>query len=183
MALTSEQASHALRDLEAVSQRSGQLYRYQRTAPMLVMWGVLWFIGFGATQLSPAFAQWLWLALDIVGVLGCIYLGRRAKDDASPNTSWRWLGSILTIIVFCVLVLKILPPSASSQVGALFALVVALFYVLAGLWIGARLAIIGVALAALTVFGYIMLPVYFAVWMAAVGGGALVLGGLWLRTA
>jgi hypothetical protein len=183
MALTSEQASQALRDLEAVGQRSGKLYRYQRTAPMLVLWGVIWFIGFGATQLSPARAQWLWLALDIAGVLGCIYLGKRAHHDGSTNTSWRWLASVATTAVFCVLVLTILPPSNGAQVGAFIALIVALFYVLAGLWIGARLVIIGIALAALTVFGYFMLPLYFALWMAVIGGGALILAGLWLRTA
>ncbi|MGA7777195.1 MAG: hypothetical protein WCA85_05730 [Paraburkholderia sp.] len=183
MALSSEQASQALRDLEAVSQRSGQLYRYQRTAPMLMLWGVIWIIGFGATQLAPASAPWLWIVLDVVGVLGCIYLGKHGKHDASANTSWRWLASILTIAAFYVLALTILPPSHGSQVAAFIALIVALFYVLAGLWIGTRLAIIGIALAALTVFGYFMLAAYFALWMAVVGGGALILGGLWLRTA
>ncbi|RFU48590.1 hypothetical protein [Paraburkholderia sp. DHOC27] len=183
MALTSEQASQALRDLEAVSQRSGKLYRYQRTAPMLILWGVIWIVGFGATQLAPARAGWLWIVLDIAGVLGCIYLGRRGHADASASQSWRWLGTIAAIGAFYVLALTILQPTSGAQVAAFIGLLVAMFYVLAGLWIGVRLAIIGLALAVLTVFGYYMLPAYFALWMAVVGGGALILAGLWLRTA
>ena len=35
----------------------------------------------------------------------------------------------------------------------------------------------------LTVGGYFWLAPYFMLWMAGVGGGALILGGLWLRTA
>jgi hypothetical protein len=35
----------------------------------------------------------------------------------------------------------------------------------------------------LTIVGFFVLPAIFMLWMAVVGGGALVLGGLWLRRA
>jgi hypothetical protein len=35
----------------------------------------------------------------------------------------------------------------------------------------------------LTLFGYVTLASHFYLWMAVVGGGALVLAGLWLRRA
>ncbi|HVB86508.1 MAG TPA: hypothetical protein VNK23_07585 [Candidatus Dormibacteraeota bacterium] len=44
-----------------------------------------------------------------------------------------------------------------------------------------RMAILGFAVGALTAGGYFSLPQYFLLWMAGVGGGALILGGLWLR--
>ena len=62
-------------------------------------------------------------------------------------------------------------------------LIVALFYFLGGLWIGSRLAVTGLALAVLTLVGYYLFPAYFLLWMAVVGGGALILAGVWLRTA
>jgi hypothetical protein len=58
-----------------------------------------------------------------------------------------------------------------------------LFYFLSGLWIGSRLAVTGLALAVLTLVGYYLFPAYFLLWMAVVGGGALILAGAWLRTA
>lgn len=182
MALSSEQASQALRELEAVTQRSGQLYRYQRFAPMLMLWGVIWLVGFALSHFLPANAGWVWIALDIVGVSGCIYLGRRGKQDASNSTSWRWLASAFSIIVFYIVVLNILQPVSGPQAAALISLIVALCYFLGGIWIGARLAVTGIAVAALTLFGFYMLPAYFLLWMAVVGGGALILAGVWLRT-
>jgi uncharacterized membrane protein len=183
MALSSEQASQVLREVAAVSHRSGQLYRYQRFAPMLVLWGVIWLIGFSMTNFFPARASWLWIALDVIGVAGCIYLGGKGKQDASNSGAWRWLASIATIFAFYIVILNIFQPFSGQQSAVLITLLVALFYVLGGIWIGARLTITGIAMAALTLVGYYLFPAYFFLWMAVVGGGALMLAGLWLRTA
>ncbi|SDI19684.1 hypothetical protein [Paraburkholderia phenazinium] len=182
MSLSSGQASQALRELEAVTQRSGQLYRYQRFAPMLILWGVIWLIGFSSSHFFPAHAFWAWIALDVIGISGCIYLGRRGKQDASNSTSWRWLASIFSIVVFYIVVQNILQPVSGPQSAALISLIVALCYFLGGVWIGARLAITGIVVAALTLIGFYMFPAYFLLWMAVVGGGSLILAGVWLRT-
>lgn len=183
MTLSSEQASQALREVEAVSHRSGQLYRYQRFAPMLVLWGVVWLIGFGLTNFFPARVSWIWMTLDVIGVGGCIYLGCRGKHAATNGSAWRWLASIVVILAFYIVVLNIFQPVTGQQSAALIALIVALFYVLSGVWVGARLTITGAAMAALTLVGYYLFPAYFFLWMAALGGGSLMLAGLWLRTA
>lgn len=183
MPLSSEQANEALRAIEAVSQRSGQLYRYRRTAPMLILWGVIWLLGFGLTDLIPAKANVIWIPLDIVGVFGCIYFGRQNKEERAAQMTWRWLASIASIFAFYTLVLLIFQSATGKQSAALIALIVALFYVLAGLWLGARFAVAGVALATLTLVGYFMLVSHFFLWMAIVGGGALILAGLWLLRA
>jgi len=181
MTLSSEQAEQALRDLETAGRRSGQLYRYQRSAPMLIVWGVIWLIGFGLSDFFPARVNLIWLVLDVVGVSASIYLGRASPSSTGKDSSWRWLASILSILVFYILVQLVLQPVTEQQAAALMALLVALFYVLGGLWIGARLAIAGLVLAALTLVGFFTLSAHFNLWMAVVGGGALILAGLWLR--
>ncbi|WP_042338501.1 hypothetical protein [Paraburkholderia ferrariae] len=87
------------------------------------------------------------------------------------------------MFAFYILVLNIFQPVTGPQSATLIALIVALFYVLAGLWLGARFVVAGIVLAVLTVFGYFMLAAHFYLWMAVVGGGALMLAGLWLRRA
>ena len=42
--------------------------------------------------------------------------------------------------------------------------------------------ILAALIAVLTLIGFFYLPVYFGLWMAVVGGGGLILGGLWLRS-
>jgi hypothetical protein len=181
MTLSSEQAAQALLDLETAGRLSGRLYRYQRSAPMLIVWGVIWLIGFGLSDFFPARINLIWLVLDVVGISACIYLDRASPASDCKDASWRWLASIFSILAFYILVQLVLQPVTESQAAVLMALLVALFYVLGGLWIGARLALAGVVLAALTLIGFFMLSAHFNLWMAVVGGGALILAGLWLR--
>jgi hypothetical protein len=41
---------------------------------------------------------------------------------------------------------------------------------------------LGLALIGFTALGYFAMPQQFLYWMAAVGGGGLILGGLWMRS-
>ena len=67
--------------------------------------------------------------------------------------------------------------------GAFVPMLMAAIYMVMGLWLGWRYSAIGGALAVLTLGGFFLLPVHFLLWMAFVGGGALILTGLWLRSA
>jgi hypothetical protein len=183
MSLSSEQAAEALREIEAVGHRSGQLYLYQRSAPMLILWGVIWLVGFGLTDLFPAKANSIWIPLNVVGVLTCVYFGQHGKGERSTLMTYRWLASIVSIFAFYIFVLVIFQQATGKQSAALICLIVALFYVLGGLWLGARFAAAGIVLTTLTLFGYFILTAHFYLWMAVVGGGALMLAGLWLRRA
>ena len=60
---------------------------------------------------------------------------------------------------------------------------VALAYVLLGLWSGSRIAWLGVAVAASTVLGFTVMAGYGMLWMGVIGGGSLLGTGLWLRRA
>ena len=166
MSLSSEQASQALREVEAVSHRSSQLYQYQKFAPMLVLWGVIWLVGFAVTHFFPTRASQIWIPLDVIGIGGCIFLGRRGKQEASNNTSWRWLASTLAVVAFYIAVLTVFQPASGEQSAVLISLIVALFYFLGGLWIGSRLAVTGLALAVLTL-GFKGISWYVGNWFGA----------------
>jgi hypothetical protein len=72
-------------------------------------------------------------------------------------------------------------PWDPRQVAAFVPLVVAAAYAVLGMSLGPRFVFIGLALGLLTLIGFFALSSIFMLWMAAVGGSALVLGGLWLR--
>ena len=53
---------------------------------------------------------------------------------------------------------------------------------LAGLWFGRAFVAIGLGITALTLIGYFFVAgAAFLLWMAAVNGGGLILGGSWMR--
>ena len=75
-------------------------------------------------------------------------------------------------------------PLDYNQMSALIPLAVGVYYAFIGIWTKAwRMMPLGLALIGLTALGYFMIPGHFLYWMAAVGGGGLILGGLWMRTA
>lgn len=181
MPVSHTEAADALRNITEAERHSSSLYGYRQASPHLILWGVVWMIGYGTTYLRPQWSN-IWLALVAIGVAGSFWIGARMKPDAKPD--WRYGATAFAVGVFIAALFAILPPTSAAQSGAFFPILVALYYALIGIWTrGARMLIAGVVLLTLTLFGYFFLPHQFLLWMAAVGGGGLVLGGIWLRTA
>ena len=65
--------------------------------------------------------------------------------------------------------------------GAIIPLLIAWSYVIMGLWLGARFLVAGLVVAAVTLGGYFYWPEHFCGLMAVVGGGTLIVTGLWLQ--
>jgi hypothetical protein len=185
MDITPEQAAEALRDAERARSRSIEHYSYRIAAPQLIMAGVFWILGYGLTDLYPRQAGHVWLALGVVwAVLSFLSnLATRPKTGtgraAAPR---RFVTIFLTIWVFIASTAAIMQPRG-SEMGAFVPMLMAAIYMVMGLWLGWRYSAIGGALAVLTLGGFFLLPVHFLLWMAFVGGGALILTGLWLRSA
>jgi hypothetical protein len=183
MSIPSQEAAHALSAIEQAQRHSAEAYRDQRFSPHLFLWGAIWIIGYAATYFRPG-ASAIWLALVPIGMIGSFWIGSRGGSDRSGASSgWRYGATALAVFLFISAWLAILPARSSEQVGALIPILVALSYVVVGVWTrGRRIALLGLTLGALTVGGYFWLPQYFLLWMAALGGGALILGGFWLRS-
>ncbi|HEX4028329.1 MAG TPA: hypothetical protein VHX18_11980 [Rhizomicrobium sp.] len=188
MTLSSDQATESLKEIHRTGRRSRQAYGYANSSPFFVLWGVIWMIGYTGTDLYPRHANLLWAALMVAGVLGTIVIGRARAQAGDPHpginhhAGWRFLATWVAVGVFIAATFTIFGHASHEQQAAFTPLIVALIYSVAGIWLGVRFLVTGIAVAALTLGGYFFLHEHFMLWMAAVGGGALVLAGLWLRT-
>lgn len=181
MPLSREQAEGALRDITQTERRSSSAYGYKSAAPYLILWGILWIIGYGATDLTPHISGAVWGGVTIVGSVASALVGMR-RGGVKRSFSWRIFFSWIAAIFFICAIFTVLKPSDGAQVGAVIPLLVACSYVIMGIWMGTRLAVAGIVIAALTLFGFFFIPAHFALWMAAIGGAALIGTGLWLRS-
>jgi hypothetical protein len=180
VAVSSSDAELALREIAKAERHSAITYGYRTASPHLVVWGVIWMVGYGLAYLRPAWPL-VWPALTIFGFANSIWLGWKERRRAQPF-DWRYRATLLAVVLFTVAIFAILSPKTSAQFSAFVPMLVALFYCLVGIWTrGMRLLVTGIALAVLTVSGYLWMRAVFPVWMAVVGGGALILGGIWLR--
>lgn len=184
MTISPEQAAQALLDIERAQQRAFVLRGYELGAPHLLLWGAIWFVGYGLTEAFPAHASACWSALVACGTLGGYLLGRAAAARGLvAKAGWRYLAAAGSTVAFMLLTYAIMHPRDGAQFGAFPALLVSFLYVLGGIWKGTRWIVVGVVVAALTMAGYEVLQEHFNLWMAMVGGGALVLTGMWFRRA
>lgn len=186
MSLSSEEAVASLTQVEEAGRRSSQLYFYHCSSPHLIMWGIIWVIGYGGTGFFPHQSLKLWLALMVAGIVGGTLIRRKygAKTSDAPY-AWRFAALWVIILFFVFATYAILRPTHGNQFCAFPALVTGCAYMAIGLWQGLRYLIAGAAVVALTLAGYFYIEQFFlnSLWFAVVGGGAMILTGLWFRTA
>ncbi|HEV2288861.1 MAG TPA: hypothetical protein VGR81_07910 [Candidatus Acidoferrales bacterium] len=183
MPIPPQEAASALHDIENAERQSATAYRYQKSSPHLFLWGIIWTIGYAVIYARPR--DWLvWAVLIVVGTIGSFWISWRAGVKRTrASFSWRYTATLLALYLFTGASFAVLPPRSSAQIDAFFPILIALLYVILGIWTrAARIALLGLALGLLTVGGYFWLRQYFLLWMAVVGGGALILGGFWLRS-
>jgi hypothetical protein len=189
MAITQAEAASALRDVEAATDRTVTMRAYSFASPHLVLWGLVWIAGYGLMGALPL-EQWgmAWALLNGVGAGGSALLGYRSRVAArhaglrAPGVC-AMLVAIFFVCLFIVAVYVVFAPTRPEPYLVFPALVLGLVYVVAGVWKMRRMAVIGAAVFILALAGYALLQPWLAYWLAAVGGGGLVLGGLWLRKA
>jgi hypothetical protein len=184
MTVDRDTAVASLAAIEDAERRTARAIVYGTASTFLILWGVITAAGYIFTQAYPARAAITWPVLTVAGLAMTVVMTARnsASLTAAPSQlGWRLVGAQIALIGFGLMVVVVLGPFKGRQLDAFWPLLFMLGYVLAGIWVGRFFVLCGVAIALLTVAGFWWSGPWFQLWMAAVNGGALILGGLWLR--
>jgi hypothetical protein len=190
--ITAEQAADVLKEVATTERRSAEAYSYSQTAPHCFVWGAVWFLGYGAEALAPiAHPQWMWLgwwwlgwwwlALSMSGALASTLIGVQQGSRRNSN-AWRMTALFAIMWLFTLALFQIMH-ARELQIAAYFPLAFSAIYAAIGLWLGLRYILVGIFMAVSTLGAYYFLREHFLLWMALVGGGSLLLTGLWMRKA
>ena len=183
MSLTSKEAAESLAQAEEAVRRSKKLYFYHCSSSHLMMWGGIWILGYGGTYLASHYWQWLWGVLIVAGCAGGYFIERRRGKCETDRSGWRFTGVMAIAVTFAICTYAIMWPVGGPQYTAFPALLTGAIYAAVGLWTGLRYFVTGVLVMALTLFGFYMIHSdLLLLWMAFVGGGSMILAGLWFRT-
>lgn len=189
MSLSSQEAAASLTEVNKAHQKSAELYFYRRSSPHLIMWGIIWVLGYGYTGLIHLYANQVWWALIAVGIAGAVMIGRCHKGDDSHlgPMAWRMGALFIIIFIFVTASYAILQPTRGAQFAAYPALLTGFAYMVVGLWVGLRYVVSGAVVVALTLIGFFYIDPLFhsyavCLWFAVVGGAAMILTGIWFRT-
>jgi hypothetical protein len=191
MNISKSEASEALDTVDEAVTRLQTLNRYARIAPLIIIWGAIWFLANAITDFAPDRSDIAWRVGGIVGVtVSAVVALRLLYPLWSPpwNSKARRiaLGSRFSMLavslgLFFPAVFVVLRPLTERQENAFITLCWAFVYMLVGAWFGWRLFAIGAVTAAATTLGYLTIQNHYYLWIACCGGGALIAGGLWLR--
>jgi len=180
--VTQEDADTALRDVEATMNRAQRALSYKSAAPHLLIWGTIWALGYGIGAANLVANGLHWPALVAAGAVASIVIGLRESRRRTGSTEWRPLATMGAVAVFITALFTVLPPQTGNQIGTFFPLLVALAYGLIAIWSGGlRIGLVGILVGAASLYAFHFEPARFDLLMAIIGGGGLILGGLWLR--
>ncbi|MEO9130754.1 MAG: hypothetical protein ABI240_06055 [Sphingomonas sp.] len=187
--ITENEAVESLRDVERVSRRTNVAGAYSVASPHLILWGLVWVMGYtGCGLTAPEQWGWVWLPCIVAGSIASAVLGRRAtrsgtaKAGGSANPNLRSLLMALIIMLFMGSVYLVFKPTSTLPYLVFPALIMALTYALIGTFGLPRFTWIGAGVFVTVMLGYLLAPALMPFWLAAAGGGGLILGGLWMRT-
>jgi cbb3-type cytochrome oxidase subunit 3 len=190
MVISSTEAAEALRDIAQTDRRTRVSGAYHVASPHLILWGLIWAAGYAGSGFTPP-EKWglVWLPLILVGVVGAILLGRRGAamgvggaSGAAGFSVGKSMTLALAIGLFIGSVYFVFQPVSPLPYLVFPALITALIYVLLGGLLGLpRYVAIGAIMFLVTMVGFIYAKPFLPFWIAAAGGGGLVLGGLWMR--
>ena len=192
MNISREEASSSLRDIGLVHQRSATLQNYRHFAPHMLVWGCIWLLANSLCDFFPERAGQIWPILSIVGVVISLTNGARARGRliasggaAAPASTlaqgWRWALCALVLFGFFSATFAVLPPQSGLQATAFISLFFMFAYMIYGALAGLRVFFIGLIAAVAILYGYFSLASHQFLWLGVCGGGALIVGALWVR--
>jgi hypothetical protein len=179
--IDSHEASEALADIDDMVRRVRQSRIYDLASQLMIMWGVLVFVGYIITYLMPSHAFVGWAMVYGIGIPGWAALSSINRPRSGVRTFGPKFFIAFALFVafggFC----RLLGQFGPRQISAFWPVYFLMMYSIAGLWFGYAFIAIGLTVSALTLIGYFYLGNAFDLWMAFNNGGGLVLGGLWMR--
>src|SRR4029078_7774491 len=109
------------------SRRSGEAFGYRMSGPFLIIWGVVWLVGYGITDLAPRLTNAVWPAVVILGSIASFLVGRYVVGRRSPQ-GWRYLLLIPILWFFLAAAYSVMSPVSGRQQAAFVPLVIAALY-------------------------------------------------------
>jgi hypothetical protein len=181
MNISKQEAQESLAEIESVIAQTRRAIAHGGTGTILIVWGIVWILGYSASQFIPTRAGSIWLALVLVGIAVSWIFGARGKPQATGG-GFRRVGLAWMILFgYAIVWIVLLQPTNGNAVGAFWATVPMFAYVVGGMWFGRFFVWLGLIVTALAVGGFFLLPKWFDLWMAVTGGGALILSGAYIR--
>jgi hypothetical protein len=183
MNISPEEAQIALEDIRSATTTARSVLN--NYAYFLVVWGVVWTLGFLACQFFAQWISWILIVMLVLGMIGSSLVGitQGGRVRMVPGSRMAFVNTRLgmfygVLYSFSVLWLFLFPRTL-LQVGMLWITLVMFGAIVEGIWLQQPVSIgLGIGVTVLSVIGYYLLPHYFWLWVAVFAGLPLIAMGI-----
>jgi hypothetical protein len=168
-----EQAFQGLNDVAKARQKTAELRSYRGMGSIVSAWGIVWLVGFGAQATFPSIAPLVWAA----GWLGALAWTFTRQPKPHDLRALATLSVVVGTIILILMVTRADPTTAAM----IFGLALSAAYAILGIWLGKRFLLLATLVLVSACLGWWFVPQFLFLALALGGGGALILGGVWLR--
>ena len=186
MNISHDEAEEALAAIQTMAQKTRRSIAGGGAYISLIITGIVWLVGFTATQfLTGSIVPSIWIGVSILGsafatILG-IRAGRRVHSASTAVTGKRIAIFWILLILFAAATIAVARPADGKQLTLLIILFAMTGQMGMGLLLSFSATWWTVPVVALALVGYFIVPVWFYLWMALLGGGVMVILGLYIR--
>jgi len=182
--MEADEAQIALDQIRLAAEQTRRAVARSGTGWIFVIWGCVWFVGYlGSQLLGGARSGVLWLVLDLLGGIATAIVGMRTGHRVRTAYGWRVAGLWLALVAYIGLLVWIAWPMPPERTVVFVTVAISFGYVFVGLWLSPVLLWTGLALTALAILGWLLMPAYLGYWIAFLGGGGLVGLGIYILRA
>ena len=187
MDLTPMEAQQALDAIQAVAKKTRRVIANSGAYAFLIIWGFVWLIGFSVNHfLSGPTVGYIWMGLDTLGAVFSVVMGIRLSRkirSSSGGKAGRRIGYFwLLLFLYCLLLMLVVSPLDMKTGAMVIVLFVMIGWIAMGLLLYAASIWWALVITALALIGYYLLPSYFYLWMAVLGGGGMIVLGFYIRS-
>jgi hypothetical protein len=187
MKISTSDAEEALAAIQVIMQKARRSISSSGAYAFFIIWGMVWLIGFLGNQFLPVtIIRYIWLGIDLLGGLASWVIGSRMNRNVRPaagavqgkRIAWFWI----LLCLYAVAAIGVAWPLDVKQIALFIILFVLTGWMAMNLLFSFGSAWPTLAITALALAGYFLAPDYFYLLMAILGGGGLIVFGLYIRS-
>lgn len=178
-----KEALRALDEIKGAKEKSSAMRGYAAGGIYMIVWGIVWIVGGASGLLAPEIGNWGWPVAVLAGVIISIALGFSAPRGGGKDVMGKVLLTMATMAALSTSLSIVLHIADIREATALQTILVAGAYMVFGVWRGARVFVLGLALGATVLTAWFFLADQFEVVVGIAGGVMLIISGILLRRA
>jgi hypothetical protein len=186
MNISSNEAEEALTAIQRMTQKTRHSIASSGAYIFLIVTGIIWLVGFLSTHfLTGKIVEYIWIGITLLGIALSILLGirmaPRVRGPSTAATANRAGIFWLLLVFYGIAAIAIARPTDGKQVTMFIILFIMIGQLAMGMLLSFSSTWWALPITALALIGYFLLPGIFYLWMGVLGGGGMIILGLYIR--